>query len=141
MGQLIEYIKMAVGNIRSNKGRSILTMLGIIIGISSVIMIITIGNGAKATINDELNSLAGGQLYIYIQGDAKDDQWLTIEDIEAIEEKVDHVKAATMDIGNKGKARAGIKNLDAYISGGTVGMQYEYTEPIIKGKYFTKEDV
>ena len=43
MIQIWEYIKIAFMNIRSNKGRSILTMLGIIIGISSVIMIISIG--------------------------------------------------------------------------------------------------
>lgn len=51
-------------NIRSNKGRSILTMLGIIIGISSVIMIISIGNGVKSGINGELNSMAGGQIAV-----------------------------------------------------------------------------
>lgn len=44
MAQVWEYIKIALMNIKSNKGRSILTMLGIIIGISSVIMIISIGN-------------------------------------------------------------------------------------------------
>ena len=38
MAQLMEYFKMALDNIRANKGRSLLTMLGIIIGISSVIM-------------------------------------------------------------------------------------------------------
>ena len=43
MGQMIEYIKMALSNIRSNKGRSFLTMLGIIIGISSVITIMGVG--------------------------------------------------------------------------------------------------
>lgn len=48
MTQVWEYIKIALMNIRSNKGRSILTMLGIIIGISSVIMIISIGNGVKS---------------------------------------------------------------------------------------------
>ena len=45
MSQVWEYIKIALMNIRSNKGRSVLTMLGIIIGISSVIMIISVGNG------------------------------------------------------------------------------------------------
>lgn len=39
MSGLYEYIKMAVQNIRANKGRSFLTMLGIIIGIASVIAI------------------------------------------------------------------------------------------------------
>ncbi|MEI3592652.1 MAG: ABC transporter permease [Lachnospiraceae bacterium] len=59
MTQVWEYIKIALMNIRSNKGRSILTMLGIIIGISSVIMIISIGNGVKSGINGELNSYGG----------------------------------------------------------------------------------
>ena len=40
MSGLKEYVKIAVMNLKSNKGRSVLTMLGIIIGISSVIMII-----------------------------------------------------------------------------------------------------
>ena len=43
MGNLIEYIKMAIHNIMANKGRSLLTMLGIIIGIASVIMIMAVG--------------------------------------------------------------------------------------------------
>ena len=64
MTQVWEYIKIALMNIRSNKGRSILTMLGIIIGISSVIMIISIGNGVKSGINGELNSMAGGSPFI-----------------------------------------------------------------------------
>ena len=67
MAQLFEYIKMALMNIRSNKGRSILTMLGIIIGISSVIMVISIGNGLSSQVSDELNNLAGGQLYFYFR--------------------------------------------------------------------------
>ena len=50
MGQFGEYIKMALYNLKENKGRSFLTMLGIIIGISSVITIISIGNGLKADV-------------------------------------------------------------------------------------------
>ena len=54
MAQIWEYIKIALMNIKSNKGRSVLTMLGIIIGISSVIMVISIGNGGRAQVNSEL---------------------------------------------------------------------------------------
>lgn len=64
MSQVWEYIKIALMNIRSNKGRSVLTMLGIIIGISSVIMIISVGNGIKSEVNGELNDMAGGQVAI-----------------------------------------------------------------------------
>ena len=64
MAQLYEYMKMALDNIRANKGRSFLTMLGIIIGISSVIMIMSIGGGAKAEMSDALNAIAGGQIYM-----------------------------------------------------------------------------
>ena len=47
MGNIIEYVKMAIQNIIANKGRSFLTMLGIIIGIASVIAIVSIGEGRK----------------------------------------------------------------------------------------------
>ena len=62
MAQLLEYIKMAVENIKANKGRSFLTMLGIIIGISSVIMIMAVGAGTTDQMNSELNDLAAGQI-------------------------------------------------------------------------------
>ena len=60
MAQLLEYIKMALYSIKSNKGRSFLTMLGIIIGISSVITIVSIGSGLKADVmaTDETKSVS-----------------------------------------------------------------------------------
>jgi len=142
MGKLQEYIKMALKNIKSNKGRSVLTMLGIIIGISSVIMIISIGDGIKSKINDELNTLAGGQLYLYISGDAKDDEWLNVDDMNAILDRVDHVDAVTMDLYNDtAKARAGVKQKDAIVEGGTQGLLRVYNQKVIKGRYFTEADV
>ena len=46
MGGLFEYVKTAVQNIRANKGRSFLTMLGIIIGVASLIVLVSIADGA-----------------------------------------------------------------------------------------------
>ncbi len=57
MARIIEYIKIALMNIRGNKGRSFLTMLGIIIGISSVILIVSAGNGFKVGISGQLDEL------------------------------------------------------------------------------------
>ena len=51
---------MAVQNIRANKGRSFLTMLGIIIGIASVIAIVSIGEGTKNQMNSEIDGIGSG---------------------------------------------------------------------------------
>ena len=63
MSQIWEYTKIAIKNIKSNKGRSILTMLGIIIGISSVIMVMAVGNGVRHQMSAELNNM-GRLLFI-----------------------------------------------------------------------------
>ena len=99
MAQIWEYIKIALMNIRSNKGRSVLTMLGIIIGISSVIMVISIGNGVRGQVNSELEGIAGGQIAFYVDNTRKDTTvTFNQEDYDAILEQVDHVKGVTPQI-------------------------------------------
>ena len=144
MTQFLEYVKMALMNIKSNKGRSLLTMLGIIIGISSVIMVISIGNGVSSQINEELNKIAGGQLYFYsgsMMGEVVEETVrFTVEDFEDIEEKIEHVKGVSPSYQTYGSARSRKGEFTAYVYGGTVAQQYIYTEPIIKGRYFNKAD-
>ena len=70
MGNMYEYVKMAVQNILANKGRSLLTMLGIIIGIASVIMIVSIGDGTTAEMNKTMDNVGGGQIAIMCSSDA-----------------------------------------------------------------------
>lgn len=78
---LLESIRLAFESIRVNKLRSFLTMLGIIIGISSVITITTIGTSLRATISNTMTDL-GGASYIYGYVDAvypEDIDWDTWE--------------------------------------------------------------
>ena len=85
MSGLYEYIKMAVQNIRANKGRSFLTMLGIIIGIASVIAIVSIGEGTKNQMNSEIDGIGGGQIYISISNDAMTEgEWITPDDVQEV---------------------------------------------------------
>ena len=88
MGQFKEYIKLALMNIRSNKVRTFLTMLGIIIGVSSVILIISLGNGVSGEISGSLDSLAGGQMYVGINSSNTEaaDVSFDFSDLEAVEE-------------------------------------------------------
>ena len=142
MTQVWEYIKIALMNIRSNKGRSILTMLGIIIGISSVIMIISIGNGVKSGINGELNSMAGGQIAVYSNDTAENgtEVVFTEEDMDAILEKVPNVKAVTPSWSFSGSATGRKGTFDATATFGKAGLEYSSQDPIIKGRYFTDSE-
>jgi len=70
---LIENIKLAISAIRSNKMRSCLTMLGIIIGISSVIAITSIGASAKAAVGKEFEAVGMNYMYIYPNWQAAED--------------------------------------------------------------------
>ena len=142
MTQLFEYIKMAVKNIRANKGRSILTMLGIIIGISSVIMIMAIGNGAKGTISDELNSIAGGQIYIYASQNytAGEPVAITEKDIDTIKTKIEHVKGVTPTLGAWGSAMTQKGTFDLSISGGNPDLGAMSVQPMLHGRYFDQSD-
>lgn len=142
MNQLGEYIKMALDNIRTNKGRSILTMLGIIIGISSVILIISLGNGVKGQVSSELNGIAGGQVYIYPNTNEKDeDNIITYEDMLAIKEEVAHVKAVSIADTVFGTTSSIKGDFDVYVNMGTSGLQQVLNTKIIDGAYFTENDV
>ena len=140
MTQIFEYIKIALMNIRNNKGRSILTMLGIIIGISSVIMIISIGNGMRQEINSELNSIAGGQIALYTNSSVEgNDVSFTEEDFDLIKEKVDHVKGVTANYSVWGSVNAKKGHFEAVVRAGNEALQYiAATEPIVKGRYFNE---
>lgn len=143
MTQLFEYVKMALMNIKSNKGRSILTMLGIIIGISSVIMIVSIGNGVSEEINGELENLAGGQLYIYSNSQGTQDSEgveFTMEDFEAIKSQIEHVKGVTPSYSGYASSRSPKGEFTTYIYSGTEDYQYIQNDPIVKGTFFTKSD-
>ena len=68
MGRFLEYWKMAYFNIRMNKVRSFLTMLGIIIGISSVVGILSIGNGFSNYVSGSLNGMLGSNFSLMSSG-------------------------------------------------------------------------
>lgn len=71
-------------SISSNKMRSLLTMLGIIIGISSVIIITTIGGSIQSTLTATMNSLGGNMVQAYVEAryPENDEDWATWEQPE-----------------------------------------------------------
>ncbi len=144
MARVMEYVKIALMNIKSNKARSFLTMLGIIIGISSVILIVSAGNGFKVGISGQLDALVGGfiQIYADVPADEADSIMFNNDDIDAIYEKVPHVKGATdiWRMGANGSAQTTKGTFSVAPMFGNESMQFYDGAPIAKGRYFNKTE-
>ena len=143
MGQFLEYIKMALDNIRANKGRSFLTMLGIIIGISSVVTIVSIGNGLKNDVVDAAGQQTGSVTVQTNTEEVTAADAITGEDIEflrnALSGSVESITASAMTTG-KATTRKG--TFDAYVTLTTPDYETaQYTSPLAKGSYFTENDL
>lgn len=140
MGQLWEYVKMALTNIRMNRGRSFLTMLGIIIGVSSVILIMSVGNGAKAEMENELTSVAGGQIYIYSNSNLEGEvPSITEGDRDALRE-LEHVKGATSVMNYWSSVKTAKGSFDAIIDFGNPDSSYMSNVDMLYGQWFTWDD-
>ena len=84
---MFENIRLAFQGIWSHKMRSFLTMLGIIIGIASVIAIVSIGEGTKNQMNSEIDGIGGGQIAVSVSNDAiTESEFITAEDVQAVRE-------------------------------------------------------
>ena len=141
MGQLFEYIKMALSNIKMNKGRSFLTMLGIIIGVSSVILIMSIGNGAKSEMENELTSVAGGQIYIYANSNLDGEiPTVTAEDRDALR-KLPGVKGVSSMAGSiVNSVKTGKGNFEALVDYTDPDYEYSTNPTMLYGHWFTWDD-
>ena len=133
-----EYVKMAMKNIWANKIRTLLTMLGIIIGISSVILIISIGNGATEMISSELGNLGKGQINFYTMS-AEEKYNITEEQLEHVRD-MEGVKAvATQSFfeGTTSTARNDFEvDLVAFNADGFTFMEYEF----VHGREYTDQE-
>ena len=83
---ILESVKSAISNVASNKMRSLLTMLGIIIGVASVIVISSIGEGSTQQINEQFDSMGTGNLTVSLSGgsDIRDADQMTMADVDLI---------------------------------------------------------
>ena len=64
---MLDNIQLALASLRANKMRALLTMLGIIIGIGSVIAIVTVGNSLTATVNESLVNMGGNNMQVGVE--------------------------------------------------------------------------
>lgn len=141
MSNLYEYIKMAVHNIMANKGRSFLTMLGIIIGIASVIAIVSVGEGTKNQMNSEIDDIGGGQIAISVIDEAQtDEEWITADDVEAIR-AVDGIEGVNVSDSFSGETTTGKGNFSLMLTGEGPDAKLLNNATMKHGVYFGENEV
>lgn len=141
MSGFYEYIKMAVQNIRANKGRSFLTMLGIIIGIASVIAIVAIGQGTKNQMNSEISDIGGGQIYISCSSDAMaEDEWILPGDVDAVRQ-LDSVEGVSISESYDGETVTGKGTFSLMVTAEGPDAKMINNADMKHGNYFGEQEI
>jgi putative ABC transport system permease protein len=123
MGFLQAY-KMAVKSIRNNKVRSFLTMLGVIIGVSSVIAAVAFAQGSTKSVTDSISQLGTNLIQINIMG-RNSNRSISYEDLKKFsQENSEDIAAIAPQVTSSGTVKFGTKNTDTTI----IGTSPEYEE-------------
>lgn len=138
-----ESLKIAVKCIRANWMRSLLTMLGIIIGISSVIMIIGAGTGVRDYIVGLIEDMGSNAVLVSVDAtSATDNDYITLDDVENIKTKVKGVERCSPMLMGFGRATIdkSAKEATAMLVGVNSDVQFALTESCEYGRFFTDEE-
>ncbi len=141
---IIENIKLALSSIKANKMRSFLTMLGIIIGISSVITIASLGETSKAVIGKEFEAFGKGRVIIFLpySEELRDSDFFFMEDIEKVKaryrEDIVYLEPSTYSSSEAINKR---KKAKVDISGVGSGYTEMVNVNIVKGRFLSEGDI
>ena len=139
MGIIRQSIQLSWENIKSNKMRTFLTTLGIIIGVTAVISLITIVNGVIATVMNEFASLGAGTISVSISGTPLK-RGLTESDLESLE-ALDNVAGVSPTISSTGMAARNQKLLDSVSIQGKNEVYYAQHNLVTVGRGTSEWDV
>ncbi|TWV12815.1 FtsX-like permease family protein [Bacteroidaceae bacterium HV4-6-C5C] len=141
--------KIALRALSNNKLRAFLTMLGIIIGVASVITMLAIGQGSKRSIQAQISEMGSNMIMIHpgadtrggVRQDASAMQTLKLVDYENLRDETDYISAVSPSVSSSGQLIAGNNNYPASVS----GVNTEYLQirqlTISSGDMFTDADI
>ncbi|WP_068501204.1 ABC transporter permease [Paenibacillus kribbensis] len=144
---LMETIRVSMNSLTTNKLRSFLTILGIIIGVAAVIAIMAIGNGSKASIKEEINKLGNNVLMVAPAMPMTEEEvnWdnlpsFTWNDVKALEQK-SSIAALMPRISSSSKAVWGRYNYNATIVGTSASFYRVKKFSFAEGRTFTNDEM
>ena len=149
MRRRLATLKIALRALRRNKMRTVLTMLGMIIGVGAVIAMVGIGNGAKAQIEAQIASFGENLILVWTGSMTRGGihtGWgsagtLSIDDAEAIQREVPGVTVISPEVRSSGQIAAGNENWFTQIVG--EGSDYFNIRqwPVVQGSPFSEQDI
>ena len=141
---LLSTIKIALKAIYANKLRSILTMLGIIIGIASVLIVVSIGQGATKAIKDRICNVFGENTILIVPRVGQEFRKrnpLTFEDCKAIENESSFIIHSSPELYDEVQVIYENENCSSYISGVSENYCKIKNWEISEGEFFTEDDL
>jgi putative ABC transport system permease protein len=144
-----EVVREAVRALRRNKMRAALTMLGVIIGVASVVATFAIGQGAKAQVQEQIRSLGSNVIMVFsgpgqsggVRAAAGTFQALTAEDGKAIQAECPSVRIASPTVRTNAQIIAADQNWNTQIQGGDENYLTVREWPLSSGRGFTTSDI
>ncbi|MAR08301.1 MAG: ABC transporter permease [Cyanobium sp. NAT70] len=143
----METVRMALATLRSNRLRSFLTMVGIVIGNASVITLVGVGRGAQGLAEEQLSNLGANVLFV-VPGNNDTrrrgvafPKTLVLKDAEAIAEQVPSVKRVAPQITSSQVVQAGGRSATSSISGITPDFLTVRSFEVAQGRFINAEDL
>ena len=142
-------LKIAVRSLANNKLRAFLTMLGIIIGVASVITMLAIGQGSKKSIQTQIAEMGSNMIMIHpgaeMRGGVRQDpsamQTLKLDDFKSLQDETNFLSAVSPNVSSSGQLINGANNYPSSVT----GVSPEYLEirqlSIENGTMFTNADI
>ena len=146
---LTNLTKIALKALNNNKLRCFLTMLGIIIGVASVITMLAIGQGSKRSIREQISEMGSNMIMIHpgnmerggVRQDASSMQTLKLNDYKSISEQAEYVSACSPSVNSSGQFIYGANNYPSTIYGITEDYLDIRKISLEEGSMFTPQDV
>ena len=145
---IVMTLLIALKALNRNKMRTVLTMLGMIIGVGAVITMVALGRGAQSTIEEQVKSAGTNLINVnagnFAQGGVRQGQGmattLTAEDAQALRD-VPGVQYVAAGVNSRGQVIAGNQNWSTRIEGTDVDFPLIRSWPTKSGAFFTPQDV
>jgi putative ABC transport system permease protein len=149
---VLEALRLAVSGLLANRLRSALTMLGILIGVSAVILLVGVGNGASVAVQQQIQSLGSNLLTVFpsnarsaggVQQGFGTGSTLTLDDVKAITDKqaAPDVVTAIPSAGGRAQLIYGNQNWNSSLVGTSQDFPSVRNYQLASGQFFTSADV